>query len=336
MLRTEPTPGPRSGRDLPDILTGVRAGLDGVEDLLRESALAPGAPVLEAALAAILTSPAKRLRPAVALLVCDLLDAQADEAITLAAATEVLHTATLVHDDIVDGASERRGQPAIHVAWSEKVAVLAGDFLFATSADLVARLDRPRIVRLFADTIHRMSRSEFDAPDPAAEPDTAIEQYLTKIGNKTASLIALGCDAGADLAGASDAQRRALHEYGWSLGMAFQIADDVLDVSGEPELTGKPVGGDLDQGLLTLPVILYLKSSSDGDGIVRRLLAGEASSGELPVALRLVRESGAAADAMHMAGDYAAQSRAALEALPSGPARNALDELVTYAVERSR
>ena len=327
----------RPDEGLGDILAGVQDRLGEVEDLLAASARAPDLPLLEAVLTSILAGPAKRLRPALVLLICDLFGMRGEGPVKLAAGTEVLHSATLVHDDIVDSAVARRGKPAVHAAWSQKVAVLSGDFLFASAADLVAQLDRPRIVRLFADTIQQMSRSEFLAPAYGGDPQAARGQYLAKIGGKTASLMALSCDAAADLAGADAAQCQAAHEYGWSLGIAFQIVDDILDVSGQSYETGKPVGSDLRQGQLTLPVILYLSGGTAEDSVVRRVLDGRASGDEdVAQALRLLRESGAIAEARRVAVSYAQRSWRALDGLPAGPSLEALRDLVVYATERSR
>ncbi len=335
-MPSDSAPPARAGRELNDILAGIRPELHGVEELLGRVAEIPDIPLLGSVLGAVLAGPAKRLRPALALLSCDLLGARGHGPRTLAAATEVLHSATLVHDDIVDASDSRRGRPAIHVTWSGKVAVLAGDYLFATAAALVAELDRPSIVRMFADTIHRMSRSEFVSPAYGRDAAAAREQYLTKIGAKTASLFALATGAAGELAGAKDGWGSALQTFGWSLGMSFQITDDILDVSGESGSTGKPVGGDLREGVLTLPVILYLSSTPHGDDAVRRVVAGDARGDEdVAAALRLVRESSAVHEARRVAADYAADSRRALQELPDGPARTAMDELAAHAAQRS-
>ena len=323
-------------RELDEVLAGIHEELAGVEDLLDATAESAEIPLLQDVLRATLTGPAKRLRPALVLLGCDLFGVRGSGPRTLAAATEVLHSATLVHDDIVDASDSRRGRPAIHVAWSGKVAVLAGDYLFATAAALVAELDRPRIVRMFAETIHSMSRSEFISPVYGEDTAVVRHQYLAKIGDKTASLFALATEAAGELVASKADQGSALRALGWSLGMAFQIADDILDVSGESGTTGKPVGGDLREGVLTLPVILYLSSAPEREDAVRRVVAGEASGDEDMVeALRLVRESGAIDEAQRVAASYAADSQRALEVLPAGPARNAMAELVTLATHRS-
>ena len=325
----------RPPRDLAVILAPVQAGQVQVEAVLDRCVADSEIPLLQSVLTSVLGSPGKRLRPAIALLVGQAYDVEREEAVLLAAGAEVLHSATLVHDDIVDEADSRRGQPSIHAAWSTKVAVLAGDYLFASAADLVARLDRPKIVRQFADTIHVMSRSEFVLPSFSGDPQVTRWQYLEKISGKTAALIALACDATGVLADVQADQARALHDFGWALGMAFQVTDDVLDITGVSRETGKPVGGDLKAGLLTLPVVEYLDSVAKPTPVMRRLADGERlSEAEAAEAIHTLRSSGAVNAARVVAEEFADQARAALGRLPSAPAFDALADLVTYATDR--
>ncbi len=320
-----------------DIAALVGPQLGDVEHVIRACARVPDIPLLEEVLLGVLTAPAKRLRPALALLVSQIVGGRPDHVVKLAAATEVLHSATLVHDDIVDSAAERRGRPAVHVTWSQKIAVLAGDYLFAAAADLVAQLDRPAIVRLFAAVIHDMSRSEFVTPSFDGDSDLAHRQYLQKIGHKTASLFALACDAPAAVADAPSDERAALRELGWSLGMSFQITDDILDIRGSVAETGKPVGTDLRAGVITLPVILYLREDLSGDGPVRAVLSGHsADDPDVARALDTVIASGAVDQAADIARGYAARARSALTRVREGPARDSLEAFVQHATERSR
>ena len=323
--------------DLDSILAPVEIGQQRVEEVLDRCAAESEIPVLQSVLSAVFSGPAKRLRPAITLLVGSGYGVENDELVYLAAGTEALHSATLVHDDIVDAASSRRGRPAVHIAWSDAIAVLAGDYLFATAADLVARLDRPVIVRQFAQTIHLMCRSEFVIPVYEGNADLVRTQYLEKIGNKTASLVALACDAAAVLVDASPKEASALHDFGWSLGMAFQIADDILDVVGVSDVTGKPVGGDLQMGLLTLPVIEYMDREPKPEPCLRRLVeGGELSLSEANVAIEAMRLSGAIDAAAQQAKVFADKAIKSLERLPSHAAFDSLADLVTYATDRNR
>ena len=325
----------RPPRDLAEILAPVQMGQVHVEAELDRCVADSQLPMLQTVLASVLGGSGKRLRPAIALLIGQAYGVDREEVVLLAAGTEVLHSATLVHDDIVDEADSRRGQPSVHAAWSTKVAVLAGDYLFASAADLVARLNRPKIVRQFADTIHMMSRSEFVFPSFNGDAEATRRQYLEKIGGKTAALIALACDATAVLADAPDDEAEALHDVGWALGMAFQVADDVLDIAGVSQETGKPVGGDLRAGLLTLPVVEYLDAAASPSTLMRRLADGEGlSEAESAEAIETLRASGAVDAARAVAEGYADQARTALTRLPSDPAFDALADLVTYATDR--
>ena len=308
-----------------------------VEEVLRACTRVPEIPLLEEVLGAVLLAPGKRLRPALALHVAQIVGGRPEAVARLAAATEVLHSATLVHDDIVDSSPERRGQPAVHVTWSQKIAVLAGDYLFATAADLVAQLDRPVIVRLFAATIHDMSTSEFVAPSYDDDGDLARDQYLRKIGHKTASLFALACEAAAVLGDAPAVEREAFRDLGWSLGMAFQITDDILDISGLVAETGKPIGTDLRAGLVTLPVILYLGDGAGDEDPVRAVLTGQATGdADVMQALDAIKSSGAVEDAAAVAGSFAAQARAALDRVRPSPSREPIAAFIHQATERTR
>ena len=336
-MSSEPLVARRPLRELDSILDPVSAYRLRVEALLQECVASGEIPVLRSVLESVLHGPAKRLRPAITLLVGLGYGFEDEDLSLLAAGVEVLHSATLVHDDIVDEADSRRGRPAVHMAWSDKVAILAGDYLFATSADMVARLDRPKIVRQFADTIRLMSRSEFVAPVFESDPGAARVQYLEKIGNKTASLIALSCSATGSLVDVDETSAAALHKFGWALGVAFQITDDVLDVTGESNETGKPVGGDLRAGILTLPTIEYMECVAEPHSSLRKVAGGEpVPEAEVSSAIQLLHSSGAVVAARGVAEEFAVQARAALERLPANQAFDALADLVTYATDRSR
>ncbi len=332
-----PVPDHQSAADADQLATSLVAPtLADVEQVLSACARVPEVPLLEEVLNAVLLAPGKRLRPSLALHVAQTVGGRPEAVAKLAAATEVLHSATLVHDDIVDSSPERRGQPAVHVMWSQKIAVLAGDYLFATAADLVAQLDRPVIVRLFAATIHDMSTSEFVTPT-YDDGEEAREQYLRKIGHKTASLFALACEAAAVLGDVPDAEREAFRELGWSLGMAFQITDDILDISGLVAETGKPVGTDLRAGLVTLPVIVYLGNETRGDDPVRAVLSGQAADDvAVTQALEAIKASGAVEQAAGVAASYAARAHAALDRVRPAPSRASFEDFIRQATERTR
>ena len=320
---------------LDEILAHVQGSMDRVDVRLSEISIPEGGSTLGAVLKFSLGDSGKRIRPAIVLLSSAAFGRSSDAVIGLAAATECLHSATLVHDDIVDGADSRRGRKAVHLMWSQAAAVLSGDFLFAAAADLVAALGRPRIVRMFADTIMKMCRSEFGSPDVREGSDGMLAGYLLKIEGKTASLFALCCEASAELADAGESAVAAMRGYGTNLGLAFQITDDVLDVMGDEIDTGKPAGNDLRQGLLTLPAIYFLNNGAAEGSLVRRIIDRPTTTDtELRQAIWEMRESGAVEQAMADAGSFAEKARHFIADLPAGTNRTALEDLTHYVINR--
>lgn len=310
----------------------VERGNRRLADVARRESGTPLGSILEFAIEAN----GKRVRPALVFLSSGLFGEIGDDAVDLAAAAECLHSATLIHDDIVDGSDSRRGRKSVHLNWSEGAAVLAGDYLFAAAADLVARLGRPRIVSLFAETIMRMSRSEFDAPSIESDPDRMMGAYVAKIEAKTASLFGLCCEAAAELAGRPPEDQKALREYGLNLGNAFQVADDILDVTGDAGVTGKPVGSDLQQGLLTSPTIHFLRSNIGRESSVARFFENGAPDGAvLDLALAELDESGAVLSAQADADRFGRYARQRLANLPDGACARALEGLTHYVASRA-
>jgi geranylgeranyl pyrophosphate synthase len=291
-------------------------------------------PVLTNMLDLVLGGGGKRLRPALALLAGQCYDYNLDQLVPLAASVELLHTATLVHDDVIDVAATRRGRPTANSTYDNAASIMLGDFMFAHAADLVARTGNVRVIRLFAHTLMLMATGELDQDVSAFDASRDVRDYLNRIGGKTASLFATACEGGAIISEAPDASIEALREYGQSLGMAFQIVDDVLDFTGDEQKMGKPVGSDLSQGTLTLPSLLLMESSPR-DNPVRRLFAAKRGGKQrLEIAVRAVLESGAIARSLEVANDFAGRARSALMALPPSESSRTLSELVDYVLAR--
>ena len=177
----------------------------------------------------------------------------------MAASVELLHTATLVHDDVIDKASTRRGRATVNSAFHNATTVMLGDYLFAHAADQVVRTNNLRVVQLFTDTLMVMAKGEIRQDIAAYDSRLEIQDYLNRIGGKTASLFATACEGGAMVSGQPEQAVHALREYGYNFGMAFQIVDDILDFTGDEAEMGKPVGSDLMQGTLTLPALLLME-----------------------------------------------------------------------------
>lgn len=302
-----------------------------VGELLRELSLNRH-PLLGETLSHVFETGGKRIRPALVLLSGRLGSYRRDELLTLASAVEAVHTATLVHDDTIDAAMTRRGLKTVSALWDGKVAILLGDFLFAQSAELAARLDSVRIMTLLSETVMDMSSGELR--QYAATRDRTIDQsdYFARIRGKTASLFAMCCEGGAIVSCQNDEQVRHLREYGMNLGLAFQIADDVLDFTSDDETLGKPAGNDLRQGTITLPVILLAEQLPSGSPLLHHIRTG-VRHGDV---VGEVVQSGVLDTALQVARSHARRAVQALQLFPDGDAKGALVHLAETVIVRQR
>lgn len=310
----------------------VREPLAEVEARMRTSP-AKHHPDLEAALEHLLSSGGKRIRPTLVLLVGGMLQADRERIITLAAAIELLHTATLVHDDLIDGSLLRRGIPTLNAQWTPGATVLTGDYVFARAAHLAAQTESLEVMRRFAQTLMTIVDGEITQLF-GSEVEDARQDYLRRIYAKTASLFELAAEGAALLSPDPEVYREPVRRFGYALGIAFQIVDDILDFVGEEQRVGKPVASDLRQGLITLPTLVYMETQPQDEDL-ERLLQG-ASLPESTI-LRLVdsiRASGAVDKALDEARHYVAQGLEALSPLPDTPERQALHELAEYVIQR--
>ncbi|MSP22898.1 MAG: PspC domain-containing protein [Dehalococcoidia bacterium] len=290
-------------------------------------------PWLRSMLEHSLTGGGKRMRPAIALLAGRLGDYDLDKLVPLASSVELLHTATLVHDDVIDAAPERRGQPTSAAVFNNASSVMLGDYMFAHAAEFVARTGNIRVIRNFAATLGIMAQGELKQDMAAYEYSEDVQRYLDRIYGKTASLFATAAENGALVAGAPEAYVAPMQRYGESLGMAFQIVDDVLDFTGDAKEMGKPVGSDLLAGTLTLPAILYMQRSP-GDNPIQRAFEGVRRRANLQRAIDEIRASDVLDEAMDSARHFAGLASLAIDELPSGEPRESLAGLVTYVLER--
>jgi geranylgeranyl pyrophosphate synthase len=310
-----------------------RDDLRRVEDKMRAIGASAYTPLAEAFLA-LLGSGGKRLRPALALAAYRFFaEPASDRAVAVAAAIETLHNATLVHDDLIDNALVRRGITTLNAVWNKGATVLAGDYLFARAAGFAAETENVRVIQLFADTLRIIVEGELRQLFSSRQWRQSQDAYYPRIFAKTASLFAAATRSGAILGGASPEQEQALYDYGHHLGMAFQIVDDILDYSGDESTLGKPVGGDLRQGIVTLPFFYYLQSHADPEHVIAKLGEGENGNGMAEV-ISAVRASDAISLALQEARAFADQAKADLNCLPVGPFQVALQELADFAIER--
>jgi geranylgeranyl pyrophosphate synthase len=292
-------------------------------------------PSIAGLLGQVADSPGKRLRPAVTLLASRFHEGNGELPVIMAAAVELLHVASLVHDDTIDNAAVRRGAATISSMWGDNVAVLLGDYVFASSAVMVCDTNNVHVIRRFAETIKELSTGELMEQFGAYKWDCTLEEYKERIYNKTASLFRTAAESGAILSGAPDETVRALDSYGYNVGMAFQIIDDILDYDGTEEEVGKPVGHDLLEGTLTLPGMLLIERFPEDNPIIN-MFQGKDVEDNQRRALDMARASGVIDDAYDVARQFTNTAAAAIQNLPDTSERGSLLELASYVVERRR
>lgn len=275
----------------------------------------------------------KKMRPAITLLAARFHPNDGTLPNLMAAAVELLHVASLVHDDSVDNADVRRGIATVSNLWGDGVAVLLGDYLFATSAVFVCDTGNIKVVRRFADTIRELSQGELMESFGAFRWDRDFAEYTRRIYNKTASLFRTSAEGGAILSGADDTVVQALVEYGYGIGMAFQIVDDILDFEGTEDEVGKPVGHDLLQGTLTLPAMLLLERYPENNPVIR-IFKGEDPKANRQLAIEMIRNSSIIEDSYAVAQGYLDTAATAINILPDTVERRSLLALLDYVTER--
>ena len=278
----------------------------------------------------------KLFRPTL-LLLSSRADGHEDEdALTLAAVVELVHLATLVHDDAVDHSALRRGLPTVNALWTHQVAVIMGDYLYSRGVSELARIGNLDALAVLANAANEMSVGEMRQLTSYDALDFTEDDYYRLIAAKTASLMSAACEMGA-ISGAPE-YREALASYGHNLGMAFQIADDLLDYTGTEAVTGKPTGHDLRERKVTLPLVSALERVSDAeDREIRAFFTRiDPTDEEIARIVEIVVGRGGLEYASEVAGRYADQARAALDTLPEGPATTSLFDAVSYAVDRVR
>ncbi len=276
----------------------------------------------------------KRLRPMLVLLAARAAGHAGDDHVQAAAVVEFIHTATLLHDDVVDESDLRRGRSTANSIWGNSASILVGDYLYSRAFQMMVELDRMRVMQVMADTTNAIAEGEVLQLMHLNNPDTDEAAYGRVIERKTAVLFAAATRVGAILGGLPRAQEDALAAFGLDLGFAFQIADDVLDYVADPQTLGKNLGDDLAEGKATLPVIHALAHANDERRarIRAAIEAGDVSA--LPVIVEAIRAAGSVEYAHARAREYATRAEAALAALPPSPWRDALVSVARYAIDR--
>ena len=286
----------------------------------------------------IQTSGGKRIRPAVLIMSSRLAGYQGDRAVLYAAVVEFIHTATLVHDDIIDDSELRRGRLAVHSRWGNDISVLLGDYLYIKSMALALTHDTLDIVRLLCDVTLRMIEGELYQLTKNGDAAITEDEHFDIIRRKTAYLFGGCAQIGGMLGKVTREREQALQEYGFNLGIAFQIVDDLLDFTGDAEALGKPIGADLREGKMTLPLIHLLQQDEEaGERIVREIIASRTTTEEQwDELLEILRQHRSIEYALHRASDYAERAKKPLYVFPPSPERDALIALPDYVLSRDR
>jgi len=312
----------------------VQEDLELVEATLAGIAHVENFPALSKMLGHVLAVGGKRVRPAIALLAGKMGDYRQELHVPLAASIELLHTATLVHDDVIDASPSRRGRPTANELFNNAASVMLGDYMFAHSAELISRTDNTQVVRLFAKTIMRIAGGELHQDMSAYDYGQDTLAYFGRIEGKTASLFETSAEGAAIVARCSDDETDALRAYGLNVGMAFQVVDDILDFAGDEQEMGKPIGSDLMQGTLTLPSLLLMERRPKDNPIKKAFRTRKPKPEYVAEAVQMVLNSDILEESYSVARDFRDRATTALRALPAGPARSALEDIADYVLER--
>ncbi|MCU1615288.1 MAG: Trans-hexaprenyltranstransferase [Frankiales bacterium] len=331
-----PTPASTIGPWLPEGALGdsLAEGLARVESGLA-TAVGSDHPFVREAAGHLVAAGGKRFRPMLALLAAQLGDPGAPEVVSAAVVCELTHLATLYHDDVMDEAAVRRGAPSANSRWTNSIAILTGDFLFARASDLLADLG-PEAVRIQAQTFERLVTGQIRETVGPQEGDDPVAHYLEVLADKTGSLVATSARFGASFAGVDEPLVRALTAFGEEVGVAFQLSDDLLDIVSQDGASGKSPGTDLREGIATLPVLLALAGDDPAEARLRELASAPVTDDEEHAeALALLRGSRSLARANEVLGDYAGRARERLAGVPAGDVHDALSALCDYVVTRT-
>jgi heptaprenyl diphosphate synthase len=325
----------RARRPELDPFRPVRAALERVEAAIRGH-LSTDDRMLQDVSTHLRDGGGKRLRPALVLLSGRAAGAPAEALCEVASAVEIIHMATLVHDDMVDGAAVRRGVPTVHAKWGQDVSVLLGDYLFAKGFGILSSQGNNRVVRIMSDVVFRMCAGEIRELVEQWDAGLGEAAYFSRVEAKTAYFIAECCRLGAVVAGAPQPVEESLALYGAAVGLSFQIIDDVLDLVASPETLGKPAGADLRAGVVTLPVLYALDHSPDAASLRSVLESRRVGDAEVALARNLIQRCGAVEYAYRRAAELAREAQVALEAaVDPSPARAALAGLAQHLIGRT-
>jgi octaprenyl-diphosphate synthase len=317
--------------DLSQIYAPIQEDLNRVRDTLKSISHVDFSWLAEQ-LHHVVRGTGKSIRPALTLLSGKSFKYDINYLLPMAVSVELMHTYTLVHDDVIDKSATRRGQATINSIWGDEIAILLGDYLFAKAGEFVADTQTPRVIKLFSQTLGTISSGEIVQFRTAFNPDQVREDYFHRIYGKTASLFSLSTQSGSILSKASEESVAVMKEYGDNLGIAFQIVDDILDFTSTKDLLGKPVGSDLIQGTLTLPAMFVLERYPD-DNPIRKLFETRDNQ-YVGKAIEMVLNSSVIGDCYKVARDYCDRACRNLKSLPGLTSRQSLLDLAEYIIRQ--
>lgn len=316
-----------------NFLSPVTEEIKLVEERIRRQADNDTHPDLRAALEHLLSAGGKRIRPTLGLLIGNMLNAPLEKLVTLGAAVELLHTATLVHDDLIDGALLRRGMATLNARWSPPATVLTGDFLFARAAILAAETNHLPLMKSFSETLATIVNGELTQMF-TAHGLVNRENYYKRIYAKTASLFEMTARAAAMISPVDETVIESMRDFGYQIGMAFQIVDDILDFNGEQVSVGKPLGSDLLNGLVTLPAIYYAEANPNDPDVLSLPNGGWTNADNMARLVSNIRASNATGQALQEANEHIDRALARLDSMEPCAERDALENLAKYIVDR--
>ncbi|ADY56010.1 Trans-hexaprenyltranstransferase [Syntrophobotulus glycolicus DSM 8271] len=316
------------------LFSEIKADLTKVEKEL-DKLLAVDDPILSKTCVYLLQAGGKRMRPGFTLLSGRFFNYDFKKILPVAMAIELIHMATLVHDDVVDASLTRRGRPTLAAGWGNTVSVATGDFLFAKALEMIGKIDDPGVAKILADVSVEMCQGEIQQIWSAFDVKQNFKQYYYRIRRKTALLIGLSCRLGAMVSDGSLRHMWLLETYGHCLGIAFQIIDDILDIIADPDEMGKPVGGDIRQGIMTLPMIYALQSSGHRERLGQLLALKNKKEAQVQEVIHMIKNSDGIERSRTVVDKYINKALKHLEELPKIPAKKALRELAVFVGERS-
>ncbi len=298
----------------------ISAELDSVETGLIKN-IDSNVSIINAAGAHLIKAGGKRMRPAFVLLAAKYFKENIEDIIPMAIALELIHVATLVHDDVIDNSDLRRGAATVRSEWGNRVSIYTGNYIFAHALTLIEKYDRTDIVNILADTSMKICDGEINQMLSCYKIDLGLKNYLRRIERKTALLISVSCELGAMVSDADEKYIKALKEYGYYLGMAFQITDDILDFVADEKTLGKPTGSDIRQGVITLPAIYALKHDTHREELRRLLASPELCISEAERIIEIIINSDGIDYAYYATNHFATQAQRKLDLLPESPLR---------------